>query len=224
VPAVEPEAIGSYLERVERADVDPADPPLPDYIKRTATSLHAALSDIAHERQTHAQMVVWEKTARRLNPNLSRAIEGKGMHEAIQWAAPLEVLDLALPNVDVGDWRFVTVDDEALFATVFCWLLNPELKFYGLHECGRGESCDRERFYFRNRKFCCTEHMKQLNKATNSERSKKRRVIERAAGLLKSRFPSTAKKHVRSVYEPGLSAERLAELGAKAATAARKHK
>lgn len=206
-PAAEPEAIGPYLKRVGTSK-----PQLPAHIKRSAEFLQAAFSDIAHQRQTVTQVEAWEQTARRLTPTPSRTIHTKPVHvrEAIQWAAPLEVLDL--PGGDAsGNWCLVTVDAEALLATILCWLLNPDLKF-GLHECGRSQQCEIERFHYRNRKFCDPICMRQVNKSTNSERSRKRRVIAKITSLLKPHFPVKANEMARAVYKPGTSAEQLAAI------------
>jgi hypothetical protein len=189
-----------------------AEAPEPEHVRRAVEWFQAALSDIAHERQTHEQIEAWRQRAKGLEPSLDYTIEGQHVRTTILWRAPQEVSEFKLPGMG-PDWAFVigTENAEALLASVLMWLLDPEQPFAPLHECGRGQQCERERFFFRNRKYCCTEHTQQVNQSTNTERSKDRRARDKAIEQLKPRFPKSARDLVWAVKARGLSAEDLVQ-------------
>jgi hypothetical protein len=181
----------------------------------------AALSDIAHGRQTHEQIGAWLQKAQEVVPGVDYTIAGRHVRTTILWRAPREVFE-ALPSSDPERVLFVTENLDALLATVLMWLLDREQPFTGLHECGRGEQCELERFYFRNRRYCCIEHTKQVNRASNTQRSRDRRERDKAIELLKPKFPRSARELVLAVKKPGMTSEQLIERAQ--AEAARKHK
>jgi hypothetical protein len=203
------------------ASVSPAAKVLWDTASRDAARwFQDALSAIAHGRQTREQVEAWRQKAQGVEPSVTYAPEGRYVRSALLWRAPREVLE-ELPSP--GEGLFVTENLDALLATVLLWLLDRDRPLRpALHECGRGEQCERERFFFRNRKYCSSKHTLQVNRATNKERSRDRRERNKAIELLKPQFPRRARALVWAVKARGLSAEQLVERAH--AEAARQHK
>jgi hypothetical protein len=191
-------------------------------VSRAAEWFQAALSDIAHDRQTREQLEAWLQTAKGVVPVPDYTIEGRHVRTTIQWRAPRQAFETTQQVFGVElsidpDWvsGFLTGNPDALLATALMWLLDPDKSFPDVHECGRGPQCELERFFLRNRRYCCPEHTRQMNRSTNSERSRDRRERNKALELLKKRFPATAPDLVRAVKAPGLSAEQLFALAIK---------
>jgi hypothetical protein len=160
-----------------------------------------------------------------MQPLVDYTIEGRRVRTALLWRAPQElraaqevIEGFDRPSSDRVDWVFMTENLDALLANVLMWLLDPDQPFTGLRECGRGSSCDRERFYFRRRKYCCPEHHADKRR----DYKEREKAVKQLSKQLPRRSPSSARDLIDEVKKPGLSAEQL--VGRAQAEAARKHK
>lgn len=207
--------------------------PAPDYIQRAAETFRADLSAVVHGRQTPEQIEGWKRSALLVAAIPNYVIEGTQVRTEITWRVPRNVEVIDVPGMP-SDWICITEDShsDSRLATVLMWILDPSQPYRGLRECGLGDQCDRERFFFDKRKYCCRAHMREANRSTAGIR--KADYIEREKAIrqleqLTPRFPR-ARELVMKVREPGLKAERLIELAVKRATedrtrrSQRKHK
>jgi hypothetical protein len=172
----------------------------------SAARLQTALSAIAQGVQTEEQIEAWKDAAGSMRIIPDFVVEGRGTHTKLTWWVPREVLDWQ-PLASKSDWIFITEDLNARWATALMLLLDPDQPFSGLRECGLGEACDRERFYFRKRKYCCPEHWPD-RKADWRERQK---AVRELAKHLQPKSVSRAQKLVAAVKDQGLKCEELVE-------------
>lgn len=179
---------------------------LPEEVVSAAEELQAALSTIARGAQTSKDLEAWKAAAATMRVIPEFVIEdGEVSTKLAQWVVPLKMLNWAHVRPEVLNQMFI-VDRGAILATALLLLLDPAQEFFGLlHECGRGPSCDRERFYFRKRKYCCAEHR------TNQAADYKER--QKAARELKKRQPGRtltwALARVKEVKQPGFKSQDL---------------
>ena len=181
-----------------------------EFVRGIAQRFQAALSAIAHSRQTAAQVEGWQRQAKGMEAVPDYFVEGRHARMVIRWRVPLEGVEF--PSISPGsDWLFVTQNRESLLATVLLWLVDRGQPFTGLRECGRGRDCDRERFHFRKRKYCCSEHRLQENRSDSRQRSIDHYERKKAIRRLSKQFPSSAEKLVKAVRKRGehASAEEL---------------
>lgn len=171
-------------------------------IEGTAEQLQAALSTIARGAQTLKEIEAWKAAAASMRGILEFVIEdGKISTKIAQWVPPLKMLDNLNGIQPDRLSQMFTVDRRAILATALLLLLDPAQKFFGLmHECGLGPSCDLERFFFGNRKYCFPQHR------TNTGADYKER--QKAAREIKRRHPGRslawARARVNEVKQPRL--------------------
>jgi hypothetical protein len=190
--------------------------PLPDNIARTAERFRAELSTVVHGRQTPEQLKAWRQTAKGVDCDHDYAIEGQHTRRTIWWRPPRQEVEI---------FALVTENPDARLATVLMWLLDLEQPYRALRECGLADKCDGERFFFRNRKFCCEAHRKAANSAPAAVSNRKADYLEREKAIkdLEPRF-RRARELVWAVRKPGLKAEQLVKLAIERASEERKRR
>jgi hypothetical protein len=175
-------------------------------VATSAMRLQRALSAIARGVQTSEQLKEWRDAAASMRIIPDFVIEGRRSHTKLTWWVPREVLDVQ-PLATECDWIFFAEDLNARWATALMLLLDPDQRFPELRECGLGEACDRERFHFRKRKYCCPQHWPD-RKADWRERQK---AVRELAKQLQPRSVAHARKLVAAVKDQGLKCEELVQ-------------